>query len=134
MNVLLDTHVLIWWIRNSALLGKRAKALIRSAETSVWISAVSVWEISIRAALGRLDVSDSFQRELIVEMERSQFRPLPITFEHAFAVRHLPLHHGDPFDRLLIVQAQCGTIDYPHRRSRDTGLRRAHARRLAVTT
>lgn len=106
MNVLLDTHVLIWWIRNSALLGKRAKALIRSAETSVWISAVSVWEISIRAALGRLDVSDSFQRELIVEMERSQFRPLPITFEHAFAVRHLPLHHGDPFDRLLTVQAQ----------------------------
>ena len=107
MNVLLDTHVLIWWIRNSGQLGKRAKALIQDAETSVWISTVSVWEISIKAALERLDVQQGFIDELPHEMELSGFRPLPVTFDHAFGVRHLPLNHADPFDRMLVAQAQC---------------------------
>jgi PIN domain nuclease of toxin-antitoxin system len=76
-------------------------------ETGVWVSAVSIWEISIKAALGRLDVKRNAADELADEMERSGFRRLPIEFEHAFAVRELPLHHADPFDRMLVAQAQC---------------------------
>jgi PIN domain nuclease of toxin-antitoxin system len=107
MNVLLDTHVLIWWMENSRRLSKRAKAVIQNHETTVWVSAVSVWEINTKAALGRLDVRQTLVEEIEEEMESSGFRRLPIHFEHAFALRFLPLHHRDPFDRMLIAQAQC---------------------------
>ena len=107
MNVLLDTHVLIWWIDNSGRLGRRARAIIQNDQTTVWVSAVAIWEISIKAALQRLDVQPAFIDELPREMERSGFRPLPVSFEHAFGVRHLPLHHADPFDRMLVAQAKC---------------------------
>src|SRR5687767_6642583 len=107
MRILLDTHVILWWIRNNMRLGKRTRQLIQSNETLVWVSSVSIWEISIKAALGRLDIKEPFERESQAEMERSGFRPLPVTFDHAFAVRKLPLHHADPFDRMLVAQAQC---------------------------
>jgi len=107
VNVLLDTHVLIWWIENSRRLGWRTKAMIQDNNTTIWISAVAIWEISIKAAIDRLDVQPGFVDELPQEMELSGFRPLPVTFEHAFGVRHLPLHHADPFDRMLVAQAQC---------------------------
>ena len=82
MNVLLDTHTLLWWLRDSRQLGKRAKALIRAGETLVWVSSVSIWEISIKAALGRLDLLEPFEKQLHAEMERSGFRELAITFAH----------------------------------------------------
>ena len=107
MNVLLDTHVLIWWIENNKRLGRRAKTIIHDNQTTVYISAVSIWEISIKAVLERLDVEPEFTDELPHEMELSGFRRLPITFEHAFAVRPLPLFHADPFDRMLVAQAKC---------------------------
>src|SRR5215469_18716923 len=107
MNILFDTHSLLWWLRNSTRLGKRARTLILAEETLVWVSSASIWEISIKAALGRLDLRDPFEEQLPAEMERSGFRNLPFSFEHALAVRHLPLHHADPFDRMLIAQAQC---------------------------
>jgi PIN domain nuclease of toxin-antitoxin system len=106
MNVLLDTHALLWWLRDSHQLGKRARALIGAQETLIWISSVSIWEISIKAALGRLDLLDPFEEQLYAEMEQSGFRELRVTFAHALAVRKLPLHHSDPFDRMLIAQAQ----------------------------
>ena len=107
MNLLLDTHALVWWLRNSQQLGKRAKAQIRAEETLIWISAVSIWEIGIKAALGRLDLLEPFDEQLHAEMERSGFRELAVTFAHALAVRKLPPHHADPFDRMLIAQARC---------------------------
>jgi len=107
MKILLDTHALLWWIRNSARLGKQAKALIRSNDTLIWVSSASIWEISIKAPIGRLDLLPPFEGELNAEMERSGFRPLTITFAHASAVSKLPLHHRDPFDRMLIAQARC---------------------------
>lgn len=107
MNVLLDTHVLVWWLRNSARLGKRAKALIGNDETTIWVSSASIWEISIKAALGRLDIMEQFDEQFSLELERSGFRSLVVKFDHAFAVRTLPLHHHDPFDRMLVAQAQC---------------------------
>lgn len=107
MKVLLDTHVFIWWVRNSARLGKQARALILKQQTQVWVSCASIWEISIKAGLGRLDMSDAIVDELPRELEKSGFRALGVNLDHALAVRELPLHHKDPFDRMLIAQAQC---------------------------
>jgi PIN domain nuclease of toxin-antitoxin system len=107
MRLLLDTHTLLWWVWNSARLGKNARSLIGSDKTLIWVSAVSIWEMSIKAPLGRLERLPPFENELRLELERSDFRFLPITFEHAWAVSQLPLHHRDPFDRMLIAQARC---------------------------
>ena len=107
MKLLLDTHALLWWLWNSTRLGKEARSLIRSDDTLIWVSAASIWEMNIKAPLGRLDRLKPFEKELRVEMERSGFRPLPVTFDHASAVSKLPLHHRDPFDRMLIAQARC---------------------------
>ena len=103
MNVLLDTHVLLWWLKDTGRLGAETRRLIRSPGTSIWVSAASIWEISIKAALGRLELREPFTEVMPRELERQGFRPLPITFQHALAVRNLPLHHAD----LLIAQAQC---------------------------
>jgi PIN domain nuclease of toxin-antitoxin system len=107
VNLLLDTHVLIWWVENSRRLGPQSKAIIHNDQTTVWVSAASIWEISIKAAIERLDVRPEFITALPQEIERSGFQPLPIHFNHAFEVRGIPLHHADPFDRILIAQAHC---------------------------
>ena len=88
-------------------LGKRARTAIQNLDTAVWISAVSVWEIGTKVAVGRLDVRPTLMDEIEEEMSDSGFHRLSITFGHAFAVRFLPPHHRDPFDRMLIAQAQC---------------------------
>lgn len=106
MNLLLDTHVLIWWILNSRKLGRRARAVISRSAAGVFISAVSVWEISIKVPKGRLTLREPLDGYLPSLFENG-FRPLPINIAHALAIRTLPPHHGDPFDRMLIAQAQC---------------------------
>ena len=106
MNLLLDTHVLLWWLSNNPRLGKQSKAQIRDPDAMVWISSASVWEIGIKQALGRLEW-DGSEDALQVEMEQSGFRSLEIGFQHAWKASALPLHHSDPFDRMLIAQAQC---------------------------
>jgi PIN domain nuclease of toxin-antitoxin system len=107
MNLLLDTHTLIWWLRNSRNLGRRTRGLIEDQANDIWISAASIWEMCIKASLERLHLAEGFDAELAEEMERSGFRELRIEFDHAFAVRYLPRHHTDPFDRILVAQAQC---------------------------
>lgn len=104
--MLLDTHVFLWWAANAAELSDNARALIGSQESTVFVSAATAWEIAIKAGRGRLDVPDHLERFLADQLERHGFRPLEISLAHAAAVRHLPDHHRDPFDRLLIVQAQ----------------------------
>lgn len=110
MNLLLDTHVLIWWIEGSPKLGKRAKKILLQADATVWVSAASIWEISIKAAAGRLDPFDPPEAWMPKLVNELGVRSLSITFEHAAAVRHLPRHHADPFDRILIAQAQCENL------------------------
>jgi PIN domain nuclease of toxin-antitoxin system len=110
VNFLLDTHVLIWWMEGSSKIGRRAKKALFHSDAAVWVSAANIWEISIKAALGRLDPFDppeDWTRKLVNELG---VRSLSITFEHAAAVLHLPLHHADPFDRILIAQAQCENL------------------------
>ena len=80
MNLLLDTHVLIWWSKNSPRLGSQTRKLIRSPENSIWVSAASIWEISIKASLGRLKLHESFAGVMSRDLERQGFRALPISF------------------------------------------------------
>lgn len=104
MNLLLDTHVALWAITDSPKLTLKARELIASPRTTVWISVASVWEIAIKHALGRGDMPVSGQ-EAGRYFRESGYRFLPIETEHAFAVQDLAVHHHDPFDRLLVAQA-----------------------------
>ena len=106
MNILVDTHVLIWWLNDTKRLGRNASAMLSDPANALWMSAVSIWEISIKTALGLLDFQLTPERGVELLLEQG-FRSLPIGFDHALAVRHLPLHHKDPFDRMLVAQAQC---------------------------
>lgn len=104
MNLLLDTHVALWAITDSPKLPKKARELIESPKSSVWISAASVWEIAIKRALGRGDMPVSGQ-DAVRYFRESGYRFLPVEVEHAMAVEELPAHHQDPFDRILVAQA-----------------------------
>ena len=102
MNLLLDTHVLIWVFSDDPRLSEKARSVIMNPDNIVFVSAVTVWEIAIKRALGKLTVPTNYQEGLRLY----RFTALDITTEHALAVEQLPYHHSDPFDRLLIAQAQ----------------------------
>ena len=101
MSLLLDTHVFLWWREDSPRLRPEARAAIGHAELA-FVSAASAWEVGIKVALGKLRVPGPFEQAVT----DSRFLELPITFRHTAAVAALPLHHGDPFDRLLVAQAR----------------------------
>ena len=102
MNLLLDTHVLIWVFSHDSSLSPTATEAIRDGRNLVFVSAATAWEIAIKKALGKLRVPGNYQEGL----KRYRFTPLDITTEHALAVEQLPPHHKDPFDRMLIAQVQ----------------------------
>jgi PIN domain nuclease of toxin-antitoxin system len=100
MKLLLDTHVILWWQRDDRRLGREAREAIATADL-VWVSAVSGWEISIKCALGRLQLAEPFSALLAAD----DFTELPVRLAHTGALDALPPHHTDPFDRLLVAQA-----------------------------
>ncbi len=102
MRLLLDTHILLWWLADDPTLPVAVRAAIADPDTTVLVSAASVWEISIKQATGRLDAPD----DLIDAIEHDGFGTVPITASHALAAGRLPPHHADPFDRMLIAQAK----------------------------
>jgi len=102
MNLLLDTHVLLWWLDDHPALSKQAKAAIADGKNLVFVSAVVIWEIRIKQALGKLAIPRNFRRVL----DNQSFEMLDITVEHAHAVGDLSAHHQDPFDRMLVAQAK----------------------------
>ena len=104
MNILLDTHIALWAITDSPRLPSKARELIESPRSSVWISAASIWEIAIKHNLGRGDMPVS-GNDALHYFRDSGYGFLPIEPEHAAAVEELPQHHADPFDRLLVAQA-----------------------------
>jgi PIN domain nuclease of toxin-antitoxin system len=106
VTLLLDTHVLLWWLAASPKLGPVARRIIGSPDATVWISAATAWEIAIKVSLGRLTLGEAPEVALPRELDRNGFRALPVTVAHALAVRALPAHHADPFDRLLIAQVR----------------------------
>lgn len=101
MRLLLDTHVILWWLADSCELSGEVKDLL-DTEPSVHISAVSAWEIAIKQSLGKLDGPE----DLAERVRDSQFTPLPVTAGHGVRAGRLPAHHRDPFDRILVAQAQ----------------------------
>ena len=101
MHLLLDTHTLIWWLANNPTLSDTAFDAIASSNNLVFISAASVWEIAIKKSLGKLQAPDDLKQQL----EKQRFTSLPINIDHALAIKELPYHHKDPFDRILIAQA-----------------------------
>lgn len=108
MKVLLDTHIAVWVILDSPRLTGRARDLISAPGTDVYVSAVSLWEIAIKHGLNRTgpNAMPISARQAHAWFEASNFQSLPVSDAHALAVETLPLHHGDPFDRLLIAQAK----------------------------
>ena len=101
MRVLLDTHLLLWALSSPSKLSKRARQRIESSE--VFASAASIWEISIKCALGKLEADPA---EVLAGIEPAGFSHLAIVGEHAAEVVKLPAIHKDPFDRLLVAQAR----------------------------
>jgi PIN domain nuclease of toxin-antitoxin system len=104
MVVLLDTHILLWALDAPQRLPNDIVAQLESPETTVYFSAASIWEIAIKTALGKIDFHYS-PEEIAQAAKDSGFIELPISAAHSAKVAHLPLHHRDPFDRLLIAQA-----------------------------
>jgi PIN domain nuclease of toxin-antitoxin system len=109
MTLLLDTHAFLWWLEGSRKLGRRARRAIESGEI-VWVSAASAWEIAIKTAIGRVDLDGPPGVVLPREIERSGFQPLAVSVAHALAAGALPPHHADPFDRMLIAQADAEDV------------------------
>lgn len=101
MKLLLDTHVLLWALGNVGQLDASARAAISDGRNVVYVSAASVWEISIKRALGKLVAPADVENAVL----KTGFKPLPITLAHAEHVATLPPHHADPFDRMLVAQA-----------------------------
>jgi PIN domain nuclease of toxin-antitoxin system len=106
VRLLLDTHAFLWWLADSPRLGAEARKVIADPDARVWLSAASAWEIAIKALLGRLDLGEPPEVVVPRELKRNAFNALAVTVPHALAVRALPPYHRDPFDRLLIAQAQ----------------------------
>jgi PIN domain nuclease of toxin-antitoxin system len=102
VNFLLDTHALLWWLSDDPALKAEARQSISQASNTIYVSAASAWEISIKKALGKLDAPNDLHAALLA----NRFEPLPITIDHATSAGQLPRHHDDPFDRMLIAQAQ----------------------------
>ncbi|MBZ5511858.1 MAG: type II toxin-antitoxin system VapC family toxin [Acidobacteriia bacterium] len=105
MKALLDTHALLWWLSDDPALSARARRAITAADNEIFVSAASAWEMAIKNKRGKLDIQNLLDR-LPQEIEEEGFLVLPISIEHGLRAGALPEHHRDPFDRMLIAQAQ----------------------------
>lgn len=103
MRLLLDSQVVLWSLESPERLATEAVAAITDPANSVDVSAASLWELAIKQSIGKLKVDGDLREHLALQ----SFSELPVLGEHTLAVRDLPRHHRDPFDRLLIAQAMC---------------------------
>jgi PIN domain nuclease of toxin-antitoxin system len=101
MKLLLDTHVVLWWLDDPTKLTEAARDSIAELANEALVSAAVAWEIAIKTGLGKLTAPD----DLEAAIQACRFETLPITVAHAMAIQALPMHHRDPFDRLLVAQA-----------------------------
>jgi len=110
--VLLDTHAFLWIIGNSPRLGKKAKRIFLDEKTECFLSTASVWEMAIKISIGKLQLEPDSRKQpdlatfLVEHLEENEIAQLNISFEHAAGTQRLPLLHRDPFDRMLVAQAQ----------------------------
>ncbi|MBI4293601.1 MAG: type II toxin-antitoxin system VapC family toxin [Betaproteobacteria bacterium] len=105
MQVLLDTHVFLWWVEGDRALPARARAALANHESECLVSLASAWELAIKVGLGKLKLALPVKRYVVEHVAANGFRLLDIRMAHVGRVESLDPHHGDPFDRLLIAQA-----------------------------
>jgi len=106
MKYLLDTHIFLWWNLGKGQLSERIIGIISDGENEIFLSAASAWEIAIKVAKKKLTLPEEPVRFVPSRMQYHGFQPLPIQIHHATGVHQLPMHHTDPFDRLLIAQSR----------------------------
>jgi PIN domain nuclease of toxin-antitoxin system len=104
MAYLLDTHALLWFIAGDEQLPEAARSIIKDIHQSCFISAVSLWEVTIKLQNKKLELGISLN-DLFEFVDRNQIEVIPMNFEHLLLLSNLPAHHNDPFDRLIIAQA-----------------------------
>jgi PIN domain nuclease of toxin-antitoxin system len=105
VRVLLDTHALLWFLEDNPRLSDAAKRMLEDATTDAYISVASLWEIAIKIGLHKLQIGEPFDQLFPEQLKRNNFELLGVTVEHLTRLTTLPLHHRDPFDRMLIAQA-----------------------------
>lgn len=113
MRVLLDTHTFLWWIDNDSRLSTSVDTIIRNGANEILFSAASSWEIAIKAQLGKLTLPTNgatLEQFMIEQLAKNNFRVLPIQLDHTLHVYQLPLHHHEPFDRILVAQSQVENV------------------------
>ena len=114
MNLLLDTHVLLWWLDDPTLLSEQALTSIKDTKNEIVVSVVSAWEIAIKKALGKLEAPNNLKQIV----KDAGFTVMSINYEHVWQVKDLPFHHDDPFDRLLVAQTKVEKLMFVTRDSR----------------
>lgn len=110
MKLLLDTHCFLWWILDNPSLSQTARDAIAEGGNGLYWSAASSWELSIKYALGRLPLPEPPEWFFPPELIRHRVASLPIADEHAFQAGQLPVHHRDPFDRMLVAQSRAESM------------------------
>jgi PIN domain nuclease of toxin-antitoxin system len=103
-KILLDTHTFLWWVDDSPKLSGKAKKIIADIDNSCLLSLVSCWEMAIKTSIGKLKLAIPVKEYIPRHMAANDFSMLPISFRHVIGVEAMPLHHRDPFDRLLAAQ------------------------------
>jgi len=106
MRILLDTHAFLWWITDDQRISLQARGLMADRRSDLFVSSASGWEIAVKASLGRIKLPSPIDRFLIEQLRENRMEVLPIQMAHALHVQTLPRCHRDPFDRILVAQAQ----------------------------
>ena len=101
MKLLLDTHILLWWLTQDRKLSQTETTIITDPDNLIFVSAATAWEIAVKKMIGKLEAPD----DLPAALAANNFLELPISIEHCQKLYHLPLHHHDPFDRIMVAQA-----------------------------
>ena len=111
MKILLDTHAFLWMITGAEDLSKTARKIVLNSENTLFLSMASVWEMAIKSSLGKLTLRQPLKQFIPEQLQMSGISLLNIAFQHIAKVALLPLHHRDPFDRLLIAQSLVDKIN-----------------------
>ena len=111
MNLLLDTHALLWFISGESKLSENARRLIEDATNDKFVSIASLWEIAIKVSIGKMPLTGTFDDLFPQQLKINGFGLLPISVEHVSILTSLPFHHRDPFDRLLVAQSMADNMD-----------------------
>ena len=104
MSLLLDTHIFLWLVTGDPRLKQSIRELLETTER-LYLSIASTWELAIKFRLGKLSFDEPFEDYLKSQLSLNRIELLPVSLNHTIAVAHLPLHHRDPFDRMLVVQS-----------------------------